>query len=173
MRFLLKYTRGSWIMCNTCCNTCNAYNTANACGGGLFNTLFGNSCQCCHCGNNCGCNAARVARNAAANACRCAAVAAQAAAQANSGCCGGGCGCGCGCRRRVAVPITGRIYLELPYGGFGAQAAEATTGTGGGCTMCNTAVAGVNANGGGFDAYYARQYGLYPYSATNTCGCGN
>lgn len=160
-------------MCNTCCNTCNAYNTANACGGGLFNTLFGNSCQCCHCGNNCGCNAARVARNAAANACRCAAVAAQAAAQANSGCCGGGCGCGCGCRRRVAVPITGRIYLELPYGGFGAQAAEATTGTGGGGTMCNTAVAGVNANGGGFDAYYARQYGLYPYSATNTCGCGN
>lgn len=173
MRFLLKYTRGSWIMCNTCCNTCNAYNTANACGGGLFNTLFGNSCQCCNCGNNCGCNAARVARNAAANACRCAAVAAQAAAQANSGCCGCGCGCGCGCRRRVAVPITGRIYLELPYGGFGAQAAEATTGTGGGCTMCNTAVAGVNANGGGFDSYYARQYGLYPYSATNTCGCGN
>ena len=160
-------------MCNTCCNTCNAYNTANACGGGLFNTLFGNSCQCCNCGNNCGCNAARVARNAAANACRCAAVAAQAAAQANSGCCGCGCGCGCGCRRRVAVPITGRIYLELPYGGFGAQAAEATTGTGGGCTMCNTAVAGVNANGGGFDSYYARQYGLYPYSATNTCGCGN
>ena len=84
-----------------------------------------------------------------------------------------GCGCGCGCRRRVAVPITGRIYLELPYGGFGAQAAEATTGTGGGCTMCNTAVTGVNANGGGFDSYYARQYGLYPYSATNTCGCGN
>ena len=83
------------------------------------------------------------------------------------------CGCGCGCRRRVAVPITGRIYLELPYGGFGAQAAEATTGTGGGCTMCNTAVTGVNANGGGFDSYYARQYGLYPYSATNTCGCGN
>ena len=80
-------------MCNTCCNTCNAYNTANACGGGLFNTLFGNSCQCCNCGNNCGCNAARVARNAAANACRCAAVAAQAAAQANSGCCGCGCGC--------------------------------------------------------------------------------
>ena len=160
-------------MCNTCCNTCNAYNTANACGGGLFNTLFGNSCQCCNCGNNCGCNAARVARNAAANACRCAAVAAQAAAQANSGCCGCGCGCGCGCRRRVAVPITGRIYLELPYGGFGAQAAESTTGTGGGCTMCNTAVAGVNANGGGFDSYYARQYGLYPYSATNTCGCGN
>ncbi|MBS5022943.1 MAG: hypothetical protein KH054_07275 [Firmicutes bacterium] len=160
-------------MCNTCCNTCNAYNTANACGGGLFNTLFGNSCQCCNCGNNCGCNAARVARNAAANACRCAAVAAQAAAQANSGCCGCGCGCGCGCRRRVAVPITGRIYLELPYGGFGAQAAEATTGTGGGCTMCNTAVTGVNANGGGFDSYYARQYGLYPYSATNTCGCGN
>lgn len=111
--------------------------------------------------------------NAAANACRCAAVAAQAAAQANSGCCGCGCGCGCGCRRRVAVPITGRIYLELPYGGFGAQAAEATTGTGGGCTMCNTAVTGVNANGGGFDSYYARQYGLYPYSATNTCGCGN
>ena len=173
MRFLLKYTRGRWIMCNTCCNTCNAYNTANACGGGLFNTLFGNSCQCCNCGNNCGCNAARVARNAAANACRCAAVAAQAAAQANSGCCGCGCGCGCGCRRRVAVPITGRIYLELPYGGFGAQAAEATTGTGGGCTMCNTAVTGVNANGGGFDSYYARQYGLYPYSATNTCGCGN
>ena len=173
MRFLLKYTRGSWIMCNTCCNTCNAYNTANACGGGLFNTLFGNSCQCCNCGNNCGCNAARVARNAAANACRCAAVAAQAAAQANSGCCGCGCGCGCGCRRRVAVPITDRIYLELPYGGFGAQAAESTTGTGGGCTMCNTAVAGVNANGGGFDSYYARQYGLYPYSATNTCGCGN
>ena len=91
-----------------------------------------------------------------------------------NGCgCDNGCGCGCGCRRRVAVPITGRIYLELPYGGFGAQAAEATTGTGGGCTMCNTAVTGVNANGGGFDSYYARQYGLYPYSATNTCGCGN
>lgn len=173
-------------MCNTCCNTCNACNTCNQCGGSLFNTLFGNSCQCCNCGNQCGgcgCNAARVASNAAANACRCAAVAAQAAARANSGgcgnncgCgngCGNNCGCGCGCRRRVAVPITGRIYLDLPYGGFGAQTAEATTGTGGGCTMCNTAVAGVNANGGGFDAYYARQYGLYPYNTTNTCGCGN
>lgn len=144
MRFLLKYTRGSWIMCNTCCNTCNAYNTANACGGGLFNTLFGNSCQCCNCGNNCGCNAARVARNAAANACRCAAVAAQAAAQANSGCCGCGCGCGCGCQKkgrrtyhgqnlsRTALrrvrrsggrsdDRNGRRMHDVQYGGYGCQ----------------------------------------------------
>lgn len=173
MRFFLKYTRGSWIMCNTCCNGCNACNTCNTCGCSLFNTLFRNSCNGCNCG--CGCNAARVARNAAANACRCAAVAARAADRAadRANSCGCGCGCDCNCnRRRISVPITGRIFFELPNG-FGTQTAEALTGRDSECTTCNAAVSGVSANNGEFDAYYARQYGLYPYNMHNTCGCGN
>ncbi len=40
-------------------------------------------------------------------------------------------------------------------------------GSGSGC-------AGTGAAGGGYDAYYARQYGMYPYNhGGNGCGCGN
>ena len=82
-------------MCNTCCNMCNPCNCCNPCGG-LFSTLFGNSC------NRCGCNAVNTA-NACGNV----------ANTANMGGCG--CGCGCNCRRRVSVPITGRIISICPW----------------------------------------------------------
>ncbi len=136
-------------MCNTCCNMCNPCNCCNPCGG-LFSTLFGNSC------NRCGCNAVNTA-NTCGNT-------------ANMGGCG--CGCGCNCRRRVSVPITGRIYFDLPLAAA-QTASETSVANTNGCTAYNSSVTGLSVGNGGFDAYYARQYGLYPYNTTNGCGCGN
>lgn len=139
-------------MCNTCCNMCNPCNCCNPCGG-LFSTLFGNSC------NRCGCHAVNTA-NACGNA----------ANTANMGGCG--CGCGCNCRRRVSVPITGRIYFDLPLAAAQTASETSVTNTNG-CTAYNSSVTGLSVGNSGFDAYYARQYGLYPYNTTNSCGCGN
>lgn len=139
-------------MCNTCCNMCNPCNCCNPCGG-LFSTLFGNSC------NRCGCNAVNTT-NTCGNA----------ANTANMGGCG--CGCGCNCRRRVSVHITGRIYFDLPLAAA-QTASETSVANTNGCTAYNSSVTGLSVGNGGFDAYYARQYGLYPYNTTNGCGCGN
>lgn len=163
MRFCLKYTRGFHTMCNTCfnscrscqsCNSCNNWNSCNPCNtcntcGGLFRILFGNSCghRCgCGCCNRCGCeqarNAAAAARIAAANACRCAAVAAQAAARAAHT----AQHCNCGCRTNTCgLCGTNTFSCDSGYSGTGLYA--------------------------GFDAYYARQYRLYPYAGNG--GCNN
>ena len=132
-------------MCNTCCNMCNPCNCCNPCGG-LFSTLFGNSCNSVNTANTYG-NASNTANM-------------------------GGCGCGCNCRRRVSVPITGRIYFDLPLTTAQTASGSAVANTNG-CTAYNSSVTGLSFGNGGFDAYYARQYGLYPYNTTNSCGCGN
>lgn len=70
------------------------------------------------------------------------------------------------------MPITGRIYLDLPWGAAQANATAANAGCGGGCMAYNASQTSVSSGCGGFDAYYARQYGLYPYNTNNGCGCG-
>ena len=70
------------------------------------------------------------------------------------------------------MPITGRIYLDLPFGAAQANATAANAGCGGGCMAYNASQTSVISGCGGFDAYYARQYGLYPYNTNNGCGCG-
>lgn len=150
-------------MCNTCCNSCNS---CNGCGRSLFDTLFGCPCRRCGCNcgcgrdndcrsNGCGCNAAQASVRAAENAL----AAARAAAREASCGCNDGCGCNGGWTR-VSVPVSGRLWLNFSEnrgreGGYGFNA--------------------TNFNGNdGFDAYYARQYGLYPYNTNHTgCGCGN
>ena len=151
-------------MCNSC----------NQCGCG---NNRGNNC-----GNNCGCNCgcgcslfnqvARAINNLFGNGCGC---------NGNGGC-GCGCGCnggrrnqgGCGCNSCNSCNSNNNtLFVNL----FGQEFGVAESGSGNwncGCNSCGGEADLTSLTGCGnqcFDAYYARQYGLYPFNRTNCCNC--
>lgn len=130
-------------MCNTCCNSC--CNLAAGCSI-LFSAGGCNCCRCNRCGcNGCGCNRGGDGCGCNRSGCGCGCNG-WGTSTANANGCGtaNASGCGCGCTRRVAVPITGRIYLDLPLGAAQANATAANAGCGGGCMAYNASQASVS-----------------------------
>lgn len=177
------------FMCNTCCDNWNTWNTRNGgcgCGCGcnscnsgssLFDILFGcpcRRCRCCHsCNscNSCGCHGNTVVfsngrsggTTVVTNGCN-----RSTTVFTNNGN-NGGCGCD---RRRISVPITGRISFDWPFAQPFAQSDAQSFGRCG--EHCDSDRNGDR--GDDFDAYYARQYGLFPFNSGDNhggCGCGN
>ena len=146
MRFSLKYTRGFHTMCNTCFNSCRSCQSCNFC----------NYCRPCNTCNACG-GLFGVLFDAS---------------------CGHRCGCDnrCGyCEQARKAAITARMAAvnacrcAAVAARAAARAERVAHACDSGCGTNTCGFCGTNPNG--FDAYYVRQYHLYPEGKEDCCNC--